>query len=43
MHNIKEVALFFDSGAVSAISVFQSKNELGTLVVNKKNKTTFII
>ena len=41
MHYIKEVALyFFDSGALSAISVFQSLNELGHLVANQKNKTT---
>ena len=43
MHYIKEVALFFASGALSAISAFQSLNKLSPLVANQKNKTTFLI
>ena len=44
MHYNKEVALYFcDSGALSAISAFQSLNGLCPLVANKKNKTTFLI
>ena len=36
MHYIKEVALFFDLGALSAISAFQSQNKLGPLVAEFK-------
>ena len=37
MHYIKEVALyFFDSGALSAISAFQSLNKLSPLVADFK-------
>ena len=34
---------FFDSGALVAISAFQSLNKLGPLVTNQKNKATFLI
>ena len=36
MHYIKEVALFFDLGALSVIFAFQSLNKLSPLVADYK-------
>ena len=41
MHYIKDVALyFFYSGALSAISAFQSQSKLDPLVATQKNSKT---